>query len=159
MRILFVCTGNICRSPSAEGVLRQRVQAHGLAGTVVVGSCGTHGYHTGDPPDSRAMDVGRSRGYDLSAQRARAWRRDDGTAHDLIIGMEGHHADWVRQRLPDPASARVCRLLHYVPGHALRDVPDPYYGGLPEFEQMYDLIELGVDGLLNELRAVLADRR
>lgn len=159
MRVLFVCTGNICRSPSAEGVLRQRVQAHGLAGTVVVESCGTHGYHTGDPPDSRAIDVGQSRGYDLSAQRARAWHRDDDTAYDLIVGMEGHHADWIRQRLRDPASARVSRLLDYAPGHPLRDVPDPYYGGLREFEQMYDLIELGVDGLLADLRADVARRR
>lgn len=159
MRVLFVCTGNICRSPSAEGVLRQRVQAHGLAGTVVVESCGTHGYHTGDPPDSRAIDVGRSRGYDLSAQRARAWHRDDGTAYDLIVGMEGHHADWIRQRLRDPASARVSRLLDYAAGHPMRDVPDPYYGGLRDFEQMYDLIELGVDGLLADLRADVARRR
>lgn len=159
MRILFVCTGNICRSPSAEGVLRAKLQAHGLAETVTVASCGTHGYHRGDPPDVRAIRVGRARGYDLDRQRARAWCAADADGFDLIVTAEEHHARWVRDRLGAGATARVVRLLDYAPQLALRDLPDPYYGGLADFERMYDLIESAVEGIVEECRAKLAAQR
>lgn len=156
MRVLFVCTGNICRSPSAEGVLRARLAARGLGEAVSVESCGTHGYHVGDPPDPRAIEVGRRRGFDIAGQRARAWCTADAGAFDLIVVMENLHARWILQQLAPGGSTRVVRLLDYAPGQPLRDVPDPYYGGLGEFERMYDLIETAVDGLLDEIAAAPA---
>lgn len=159
MRILFVCTGNICRSPSAEGVLRAKLHAHGLGQAVTVASCGTHGYHRGDPPDVRAIRVGRARGYVLDRQRARAWCAADADGFDLIVAAEEHHARWVRDRLGAHATVRVVRLLDYAPQQALRDLPDPYYGGLADFERMYDLIEVAVDGIVQECLAGPAARR
>ncbi|MEZ5669379.1 MAG: low molecular weight protein-tyrosine-phosphatase [Alphaproteobacteria bacterium] len=153
MRVLFVCTGNICRSPSAEGVLRSRLRHAGLEAAVAVDSCGTHGYHTGDPPDPRAIQIGARRGHDIAGLRARAWRRGDADAFDLILAMEQHHARWLRDRMPAAARATVARLLDRAEGQPLRDVPDPYYGGLADFERMYDLIEAGVDGWLPVLAA------
>jgi protein-tyrosine phosphatase len=156
MRVLFVCTGNICRSPSAEGVLRARLAALGLERAVVVESCGTHGYHEGDPPDSRAIRAGRRRGYDISGLRARAWCADDADAFDLVVAMEEHHARWVGQRLRPGARTRVVRLLDYAPHLPVRDVPDPWYGGDRDFEAMYDLIETAIDGLVAEIAEALA---
>lgn len=159
MQILFVCTGNICRSPSAEGVLRERLAALGLADAVTVDSCGTHGYHSGDPPDMRAIRACLERGVDIAGLRARPWRTADGTHFDLIVGMEAHHQRWVERRLAAAGKIRVARLLDFAPDQAMRDVPDPYYGGLQDFERMLDLIEQGVDGLLNQLAPVLPAAR
>ena len=152
MRILFVCTGNICRSPSAEGVLRRRLQDCGMDGAVAVESCGTHSFHVGDPPDARAISVGAALGYDISELRARAWRTADARAFDLILAMESHHVEWLTQRIPGGATPTVARLLDYAPGQPCRDLPDPYYGGIDDFERMFALIETGVAGLLPDLR-------
>jgi len=151
MRILFVCTGNICRSPSAEGVLRARLAAAGMADAVAVESCGTHGYHTGMPPDPRAIGTAAARGVDISGLRARPWARADATAFDLVIGMEGHHVRWLERRVPASRRDRVARLLDWAPWQPVRDVPDPYGGALADFARMLDLIELGVNGLMAEL--------
>jgi protein-tyrosine phosphatase len=142
-RILFVCTGNICRSPTAEGVLRHLAKEAGVE--VHVESAGTGDWHLGHPPDERAQHHARGRGYDLSAQRARQVAQRDFEAFDLIVAMDRGHLSALRVRCPREHQAKL-RLL--VPG---RDVPDPYYGGAEGFERVLDLVEAACAGLLLEI--------
>jgi protein-tyrosine phosphatase len=143
-RVLFVCTGNICRSPTAEGVLRHLSRELGVE--VHVESAGTHDYHVGKPPDERALHHARERGYDLSAQRARQVRRRDFEEFDLIVAMDRGHLRILEQHCP-PEQRPKLRLL--VDGH---DVPDPYYGGAEGFERVLDMVEGACLVLLEELR-------
>ena len=142
-KVLFVCTGNICRSPTAEGVLRHLAAARGIA--VLVESAGTHGYHVGSAPDRRAQHHAKGRGYDLSAQRARQVRPRDFEEFDLIVAMDRGHLDTLHEQCPPEQHGKL-RML--VPG---RDVPDPYYGGPAGFEQVLDLVEAACRDLLQEL--------
>jgi|SRR5690606_21928735 len=142
--VLFVCTGNICRSPTAEGVLRYMSREMGME--VHVESAGTHGYHAGEPPDERSQRVARVRGYDLSAQRARQVRPEDFERFDLIVAMDQGHLRLLERDCPPEHRAKL-RLL--VDG---RDVPDPYYGGPEGFERVLDLVEAGCRRLLQDLR-------
>ncbi len=144
-KVLFVCTGNICRSPTAEGVLRHLAKDAGIE--VHVESAGTHDYHVGDPPDARAQRHAKGRGYDLSAQRARQVRRRDFEEFDLIIAMDRGHLEILRDNCP-PQHHHKVRML--VAGH---DVPDPYYGGAEGFEDVLDMVEAACLGLLSEIRA------
>ena len=152
-RILFVCTGNICRSPTAEGVLRHKAQETGLDHLVEVDSAGTHGYHVGDPPDPRAIRQAAERGYDLSDLRARKVRRDDFHDFDLILGMDRGHMSLLSRMAPAEARAELRLFLDGAPdaGHG-RDVPDPYYGDLSDYDHALDLIEHGVEALIRSLR-------
>jgi protein-tyrosine phosphatase len=148
--ILFVCTGNICRSPTAHGVFLQMVRQAGLAGRVRVDSAGTHDYHVGEPPDARAQAHALRRGYDLSALRARQVTRRDFAAFDRILAMDrGHLAILGRQA---PAGYEGLDLfMDYAQPSAGPDVPDPYYGGANGFERVLDMIELAATGLLRSL--------
>ncbi len=150
-RVLFVCSGNICRSPTAEAVFRGIVEADGLGAKVAVDSAGTHGFHAGEPPDARAGEAAERRGLDLSAQRARQVRADDFDAFDLILAMDRGHLRQLRRRAPRGARARLRLFLEAAP-HLGRDVPDPYYGGEGGFETVFDLIEAGARALADELR-------
>ena len=143
-RVLFVCTGNICRSPTAEGVLR--ALAKKLRVEVHVESAGTHDYHVGNPPDERAQHHAKGRGYDLSAQRARQLRKLDFETFDLIVAMDRGHMKILEHNCPPQHRAKL-RML--VDGHA---VPDPYYGGAEGFEQVLDMVEAACLGLLHELK-------
>jgi protein-tyrosine phosphatase len=143
-RVLFVCTGNICRSPTAEGVLRDLAKK--LRVDVHVESAGTHDYHVGNPPDERAQHHAKGRGYDLSAQRARQLRKRDFETFDLIVAMDRGHMKILEQNCPPQHRAKL-RML--VDGH---DVPDPYYGGAEGFEQVLDMVEAACLGLLHELK-------
>jgi protein-tyrosine phosphatase len=143
-KVLFVCTGNICRSPTAEGVLRHLAKKMNVA--VHVESAGTHDYHVGNPPDDRAQRHAKGRGYDLSAQRARQVRRRDFEEFDLIVAMDGGHLEILLENCP-PQHQRKLRML--VSGH---DVPDPYYGGAEGFEQVLDMVEAACLGLLSEVK-------
>ena len=143
-RVLFVCTGNICRSPTAEGVLRDLAKK--LRVDVHVESAGTHDYHVGNPPDERAQHHAKGRGYDLSAQRARQLRKRDFETFDLIVAMDRGHMKILEQNCPPQHRAKL-RML--VDG---RDVPDPYYGGAEGFEQVLDMVEAACLGLLHELK-------
>lgn len=144
MRILFVCTGNICRSPTAEGVLRARAAARGLDG-LTVDSAGTHGYHVGEPPDRRSIEAAARRGYDLSGLRARRLRPSDYDDFDLLLAMDRGHLRILRDGCPSGEHSRLRLFLEH-------DVPDPYYGAAGGFEEVLDLIESGCDRLLAEIR-------
>ena len=152
--VLFVCTGNICRSPTAEGVLRSRLAAAGLDGRVAVDSAGTHGYHIDEPPDSRAIRMAARRGYDLQHQRARKIGPADYQGFDMILAMDRGHLSALRRLCPPAYEPRLRLFLDAAPaGAGCRglDVPDPYYGGPQDFELMLDMIETGVEGLMAEL--------
>ena len=150
-RILFVCTGNICRSPTAEGVLRHKAAEAGLGEALVIDSAGLAHYHIGDPPDARAQRQAASKGYDLSDQRCRAVAPDDFERFDLLLGMDHGHVRGLGRQAPADRAERVRLFLDYAPGLEGRDVPDPYYGGMEDYALALDLIERGVEGLLASL--------
>jgi protein-tyrosine phosphatase len=155
-RILFVCTGNICRSPTAEAVFRSRAEAAGLHDIAAAAdSAGTHGYHVGQAPDPRAQDHARRRGYDLTGLVARQVEDADFQRFDLVLALDRGHLRLL-QRLAGNAGDRAAigLFLDHAEGSAAgQDVPDPYYGGAAAFDQALDLIETGVDGLIARLRA------
>jgi protein-tyrosine phosphatase len=157
LSVLFVCTGNICRSPSAEGVLRARLRAESLADRVATDSAGTHGYHVGDPPDARSVAAARRRGIDISDLRARKLAPADFARFDLILAMDRSHLAALQRLAPAGARAGLALFLDHAAGPAGRDVPDPYYGHGDHFEDVLDLLEDGVDGLMAELRRRLAE--
>ncbi|HET8726768.1 MAG TPA: low molecular weight protein-tyrosine-phosphatase [Alphaproteobacteria bacterium] len=153
LRILFVCTGNICRSPTAEGVLRHRLAQQGLLDQVETLSAGTQDYHIGDPPDARAQRTAKTRGYDLSRLRARQVTPDHFDEFDLILAMDRSHQLALRRMAPAEAQDRVRLFMEFAPGAGLRDVPDPYYGEADDFELALDLIEAGVEGLIRAIKS------
>ena len=144
--VLFVCTGNICRSPTAEAVFRKLVADAGMSEAILTDSAGTHGYHVGEPPDDRTQRHAKQRGYDLSAQRARHLSQRDFEEFDLVLAMDRGHLR-ILQRLCPPQHAGKVRLLLQE-----ADVPDPYYGGPEGFEQVLDLVEAACRSLLTEIR-------
>ena len=156
LRILMVCTGNICRSPTAEGVLRRKLADAGLSDRVEVQSAGTVDYHAGSPPDRRAQQAALRRGYDLSRQRARQLRAEDFERFDLVIGMDSDHVERMVDICPGPFAARICLLLDFSPARRKgMSVPDPYYGSPAGFERVLDLVEEACDGLVKDLTARL----
>jgi protein-tyrosine phosphatase len=152
-RVLFVCIGNICRSPTAEAVFRQRVDASGWQALLQAGSAGTSALHAGEPPDRRAQEQAAARGYNLSALRARQVAHEDFGRFDLILCMERSVLDAVRrlQHRSGGGKAETVLFLDYLPGREGQDVPDPYYGGSDGFEAVLDLVEAGCDSLLRTL--------
>jgi len=154
--VLFVCMGNICRSPTAEGVMRARVERAGLGHLVDVDSAGTISYHAGDAPDPRSQAAAKKRGYDLSALRARQVVADDLHRFDYVLAMdEDNLAHLERMREGSGARAAVGLFLDYADGVEVREVPDPYYGGAQGFDHVLDLCERAADGLLEEIAAAL----
>ncbi|MDE2275767.1 MAG: low molecular weight phosphotyrosine protein phosphatase [Burkholderiales bacterium] len=152
----MVCTGNICRSPTAEGVLRAKLTAAGLGERVQVGSAGITGYHSGEAPDPRAQRHAAKRGYDLSALRARRIAPEDYEHFDLILALDGEHLAHLQAHAPAASRARVQPLLRYARRLAgAADVPDPYYGSADGFERVLDLVEDACDGLVESLAAEL----
>lgn len=154
-KVLFVCTGNICRSPTAEGVFRQRVHAAGLARRIIADSAGTLDYHAGEPPDPRAQAAARKRKYDLSRLRARQVRPEDFSEFHHVLAMDtGHLAD-LRRLSPVEHRHKVRLFLDFAPHLEHREVPDPYYGTAEGFELVLDLVEEAASGLLDHLRREL----
>ena len=146
-RVLFVCLGNICRSPTAEGVLRARAAAAGVS--LTVDSAGTGGWHVGETPDRRAQAEARKRGYDLSHQRARQTSAQDFRDFDLIFAMDRSNLANLTQLRPDNAGAKLSLFLDLLPDQPMREVPDPYYED--GFDTVLDLIEDGCDALIKQL--------
>lgn len=159
-RVLMVCLGNICRSPTAEGVLRAKLEAAGLGDVVAVDSAGTSGYHAGQKPDARAVRHAQQRGYSLAALRARQVTADDFRRFDLILAMDDDNLRELRRLRPQDATAQVMLLLEHGtdPQRPRGDgrVPDPYYGPAGGFDHVLDLIEHGCDGVVAHLRGRLA---
>ena len=147
-RILFVCLGNICRSPTAEGVMRRLVREHGLEHEIEVDSAGTGGWHVGAPPDARATEAARRRGTELSGSARRFDPRRDFDRFDLILAMDAENRRELLALAPDEQARRKVRMFR--PGDL--DVPDPYYGGDDGFEEVLDLVEDAARELLYELR-------
>ncbi len=156
MRLLFVCLGNICRSPTAEGAMRGLVREAGLDGTITLDSAGTGGWHVGSAPDTRATAAARARGIDLEGS-ARQVTREDFERFDLILAMDRSNLRDLRELAPDePARERVRLLREFDPasaGASDLDVPDPYYGGPGGFDEVLDLVGAACAGLLAEIRA------
>jgi protein-tyrosine phosphatase len=155
INVLFVCTGNICRSPTAEGVFRSMVAAEGLAGRIAADSAGTHNYHVGEPPDSRSMEAALRRGIDMADLRARKVGSADFERFDLILAMDRSHHDILSRLCPKGREDRLALFMAFAPDWGLQDVPDPYYGGDDGFERVLDMIEDGSRGVLRLLRARL----
>ncbi|GAB3625556.1 phosphotyrosine protein phosphatase [Pandoraea terrae] len=150
--VLFVCMGNICRSPTADGVFRQRVADAGLCGIVTVDSAGTHGYHLGHPPDPRSQAAALRRGYDLSTLRARAVEAGDFDAFDWIVAMDDANFAELQRRCPPARRHKIVRLMDFATRHDATEVPDPYYGERGSFETVLDYVEDACEGLLRRLR-------
>ena len=151
VRILFVCMGNICRSPTAEGVVRVHLERAGLAADVELDSAGTHGYHIGKAPDDRARKAAAMRGYDLSALRARRVSDLDFVRYDRILAMDRDNLDELRQVCPAEHHHKLGLFLEYSRNFREREVPDPYYGGAEGFEHVLDLVEDAATGLIDSL--------
>jgi len=152
VRVLFVCLGNICRSPTAEGVFREVVMRAGLLERIQIDSAGTHAYHVGSPPDARAQEAARRRGIDLSALRGRKAVRDDFERFDFILAMDEENLDNLLAISPEGMEGKVQLFLDYAPHRPEREVPDPYYGGDAGFERVLDMTEEASHGLLAEIR-------
>jgi protein-tyrosine phosphatase len=150
LKILFVCMGNICRSPTAEGVLRHRIAELGLVDKVQIDSAGTHNYHPGSPPDERSQRHAQKRGYDLSALRARQIRDDDFETFDLILTMDWDNQALTEELCPEPHRHKVRRLAEFFQTRKETVVPDPYSGGAKGFELVLDMVEDAVDGLIRQ---------
>ena len=153
--ILFVCMGNICRSPTADGVFRQKVIDHNLSHAVRVDSAGTHNYHPGSPPDVRSQAAAARRSYDLSTLRARQITDADYAAFDLILAMDWDNLALLQADCPPEYQHKLRRLTEFCQQHDSPVVPDPYYGGERGFEQVLDLVEDACDELLAHVRRQL----
>lgn len=153
--ILFVCMGNICRSPIAEGVFRHHVTQAGLEGRIVIDSAGTHDYHVGEPPDPRAQRAAGRRGYDLSMLRGRQVSRADFGEFDYLLAMDRMNLRVLERLCPSRHGHKLKLFLEFCNDAVPREVPDPYYGGDQGFEHVLDLVEEAAQGLLAHLRGRL----
>jgi protein-tyrosine phosphatase len=151
--VLFVCLGNICRSPTAHGVFARVVEEAGLESEVLVDSAGTGAWHIGEAPDGRATIAARERGYDLSPLRARQVTIGDFDQFDYILAMDRSNLMHLQALAPEHFPGYLGLLLDFHPGSAEREVPDPYYGGDEGFNHVLDLVEAASQGLLKSLRA------
>ena len=153
VRVLFVCLGNICRSPTAEAVFRARATSAGLHDRIAIASAGTGDWHVGMPPDRRAMAHASKRGYDMSRQRAQQVVAAHFERYDWILAMDRSNLRVLQQIKPPGFAGQLGLFLDFAPHLGVRDVPDPYYGGAAGFEQVLDLIEQASDGLLRHVSA------
>ena len=155
-RILFVCTGNICRSPTAEGLFRHRIREAGLEGLLLGDSAGTEGYHVGDAPDPRAIAEAARHGVEIGDLRARRLERADFERFDLLLGMDRGHLATMRRLAPAHRHDRIGLLLAHAPDCGQAEVPDPYYGGEAQYRLSYRLIDAGIAGLMRYLAETVA---
>jgi protein-tyrosine phosphatase len=150
--VVFVCMGNICRSPTAEAVFCHYVERAGLAGHILIDSAGTHDYHIGDKPDARAQRAAQQRGYDMSQLRGRQVGVDDFQHFDYVLAMDSSNLAILQRIAPPGSETRAQLFLEYARHHGEREVPDPYYGGEDGFERVLDMVEDAAQGLLQEIR-------
>jgi len=151
VRVLFVCTGNICRSPTAEGIFLKLVRDAGLEQRIVADSAGTHGYHVGEPPDGRTCDAATRRGYDLSGLRARKFERADFHKFDLVLAMDRENHAHLARLVPASEGHKLKMMMEYARRFRAAEVPDPYYGGSRGFDLVLDMLEDAAHGLLEAI--------
>lgn len=151
--VLFVCTGNICRSPTAEGVFRAMVVAQDLSDVITADSAGTGTWHEGEPPDERSRETALRHGIDIAGQRARKVVRGDFTEFDLIMAMDRSHHHELSRLCPKGEERRLQMFLGYAPELGILDMPDPYFGAGGGFENVFNMVEACSRGLLGEIRA------
>ena len=154
-RILFVCTGNICRSPTAEAILALRLKGAGLAGECEVDSAGIESWHAGNPPDERSVETACYRGYDMSQIKARGISRKDFEDFDLVIGLDNRHVETLKRRAPSGQRSKIRLLGEFGDG---REVSDPYHKERSAFDETFDLIERHCNGLILHLKKCLSER-
>ncbi len=152
VKVLFVCMGNICRSPTAHGVFRKLVQDEGLMERIEIDSAGTHGYHVTEPPDRRAILTAARRGVDLEDLRARRAEPEDFLYYDYILAMDQENYMSLSAICPRGMERKLMLLMDFAPQLRTREVPDPYYGGTTGFEQVFDMVEVAGKGLLAHIR-------
>ncbi len=154
-KLLFVCMGNICRSPTAHAVMRDKIVSQGLEAEISIDSAGTHAHHIGEAPDSRAQQTAAARGIDTRGLSARKIHTSDYQQFDFIYAMDQHNLDLIQHHQPEVgASAHVLLFLDSAVRLGLtkqKEVPDPYYGGSKGFDNVFDLVDLGCDAILKEL--------
>jgi protein-tyrosine phosphatase len=152
INVLFVCMGNICRSPTADTVFKHQVKVAGLEKLIYIDSAGTHAYHVGDPPDRRAQQAALRRGYNMQGLRARRVAQEDFLRFHYILAMDHHNFAELRQDCPPQYTDRLSLLMQYSSQwENYQEVPDPYYGGSHGFERVLDLVENASQGLLQHI--------
>jgi protein-tyrosine phosphatase len=149
--VLFVCMGNICRSPTAEGVFRHLVRERELEHLIETDSAGTHAYHIGNPPDNRALATAESRGIELHDLRARRVSADDFDLFDYVLAMDRDNYEILRELCPPGYESRLRMFMEFAPHLNIAEVPDPYYGGASGFERVFDMVEEAAKGLLEDI--------
>lgn len=152
VKVLFVCMGNICRSPTAEAVFKQCVAAAGLQDRILSDSAGTHDYHIGKPPDARAQQAALRRGYDMSALRARQVATSDFAEFDYVLAMDRHNLHLLKQQCTLENLHKILLFMAFSKNPEAGEVPDPYYGGALGFEQVLDMVEDAAQGLLRHIQ-------
>ncbi|MES9956972.1 MAG: low molecular weight protein-tyrosine-phosphatase [Sedimenticola sp.] len=152
VKVLFVCMGNICRSPTAHGVFEALVKREGLGERIVVDSAGTHAYHVGEQPDPRSQSTARARGFDLSHLRARKAEAVDFDRFDYVLAMDSDNYANLSAICPQGMQDKLQMFLDFAPHLGIQDVPDPYYGGSGGFERVFDMVEAASEGLLADIR-------
>lgn len=150
--VLFVCMGNICRSPTAEAVFRHRVEQAGMADKIRIDSAGTHDYHVGDAPDARTQRAAKQRGYDMSNLRGRQVEAGDFMRFDYVLAMDNMNLVMLERLRPENAQSHLGLFLDFAELHKEYEVPDPYYGGADGFEKVLDMVEDAANGLLKHIR-------
>ncbi len=153
VKVLFVCLGNICRSPTAEGVFRKYVEEAGLANRIYIDSAGTHAYHVGEPPDTRAQQTAANRGIDLSTLRGRRATSQDLEEFDYVLAMDLENLHNLHAIAEEHQQERIKLLLDYAKNLEEREVPDPYFGGPSGFDQVLDMIEEAAVELLANIKS------
>ena len=155
IKVLFVCLGNICRSPSAEGVFRKLVEEQGLHEVIEIDSAGTHAYHVGSPPDARAQEAASRRGINMSDLVGRRVDHGDFYIFDYVLAMDESNVYHLQEMAPVEEVHKIKLFLDFAPQRSEREVPDPYYGGHSGFEHVLDLIEEASEGLLADIKTRL----
>lgn len=151
VKVLFVCMGNICRSPTAHGVFRHLVRESGLEALIEVDSAGTHAYHVGEPPDRRARETALTRGIDIGDLRARRAEVEDFHYFDYVLAMDQDNYHSLGRICPGGMESKLVLFMDFAPELRRREVPDPYYGGQQGFEQVFDMVEAAARGLLDDI--------
>jgi len=158
IKVLFVCMGNICRSPTAQGVFVRQVAQAGLEHLIDTDSAGTHDYHIGEPPDPRSQEAALRRGIDLSDQRARQVKHTDFAEFDYVLAMDEDNYAELRMQCPPQHKHKLRLFLDFAANTSAREVPDPYFGGARGFEHVLDLAEMAAQGLLADIRRRIGGR-